>query len=108
MDFKEHEQDHPSVERLPLVQSKPMMLMKKNYKCTSCNKKFKNETSLNYHSMFHTSEEKSPSIIEPPKYSKSLEKDAKIDIKPQIKHKIPQQCLFPVTVTLMMIQDIFH
>ena len=85
MDFKDHEQDHPSVERLPLVQSKPMMLMKKNYKCTSCNKKFKNETSLNYHSMFHTSEEKSPSIIEPPKYSKSLEKDAKIDIRSQNK-----------------------
>ena len=59
MDFKDHENDHPSVERLPLVHPKPIMPVKKNFKCSICSKKFKNETSLNYHSMFHTSEEKS-------------------------------------------------
>ena len=80
MDFKDHEKDHPSVERLPLVQPKPMMFVKNNYKCSSCNKKFKNETSLNYHSMFHTSEEKSP-YTEPAKPTKSSDKDVKNDIR---------------------------
>ena len=57
-DFKDHDLDHPSVERIPLMPRIPFPKKKKEYRCPTCNKKFKNETSLNYHSMFHTTEEK--------------------------------------------------
>ena len=50
--------DHPSVERIPLMPKVPFPIKKKEFRCSTCSKKFKNETSLNYHSMFHTAEEK--------------------------------------------------
>ena len=57
-DFKDHDLDHPSVERIPLMPKIPFPKKKKEYRCPTCSKKFKNETSLNYHSMFHTADEK--------------------------------------------------
>lgn len=57
-DFKDHDLDHPSVERIPLMPKLPFPKKKKEYRCPTCSKKFKNETSLNYHSMFHTADEK--------------------------------------------------
>ena len=76
LDFKDHEKDHPSVERIPLVQKhQNPFSMKKDFKCTHCSKKFKNETSLNYHSMFHTSEESTPPP--PPSTSTSTQPQTK-------------------------------
>ena len=53
--FKDHEADHPSVEIIPRIQKPPPG--RKDLKCPICSKKFKNETSLNYHQMFHTNDE---------------------------------------------------
>ena len=73
--------DHPSVERIPLVQ-KPFNF-KKDLKCLHCNKKFKNETSLNYHAMFHTDStpEPKPQPVKPSKPADSSDSDSDNDSK---------------------------
>ena len=39
-------------------QKRPVKIVKQKFECSVCKKKFKNETSLNYHEVFHTEDER--------------------------------------------------